>query len=299
MGKSTIIYIVTVIFVALLGLGAVINLFQGTEPEQKTVVIDYIIDGQEKPFDSYSAKHEEGEQLRVVSPRVGGYEPRIAVFSARVKSDIHITVFYDFKAPDPMLPSTGILYQADFNTADDWNAYLSSLDGLSVRTYGSNKKEIEAGIVKNTLHMADYGYLCLTDEKAITKTTSYTITFSMLFKSFEEDGIATGFSLMYQNYDGGGTKYAKSFRLDSAGKFYLQDGEHVSALETEQWYTFTFHVDMQSMTQEIFIDGVSFGKSTMLDPSLASSVCFRFFNTASHTDYYLDNFVIYEGAPIK
>ena len=275
---------------------------QVSDPETKKVLINYVIDGEAQPFDSYYAEHVVGDQLRVVSPLVDGYVPRIPVYAARVKSNMNVTVYYDFKAPDVALPDSGILYHADFNTAESWDTYFNSLDGLTLVASGGNSSAmpIEAGIVKNTLHVSDNGRIELRDTSGITQTDSYTITFSMLFKSFEEDGIGTALSVSYSEYNGGSSSvYGKAFRLDSSGKLYLNDGTHVTALETGKWYTFTIYVDTLAQTNELFVNGISFGNSVMYDPDLATNVTFRFFNTLSHTEYYLDNLAIYEGSPVR
>lgn len=298
--EKRIIVVLAVLLVVLLGIGAVYNLTRNAEPETKRVLINYVIDGETEPFDSYYAEHAVGDQLRVVSPRIkGGYEPRIPIYTARVRSDMNVTVIYDFKAPDPALPESGILYQADFDTTGDWVTYFNSLDGLILEATGSNTEAADAKIVDNILHVADRGRILLKDDSGISETDSYTITFSMLFKSFEESSVATAFGFEFYDYDGGATLYPKVFRLDSAGKVYRGENTFISTLETDRWYTFTVHVDNIAMTREFFIDGVSFGEGEMYDFNLASGVGFRFFNTTSHTEYYLDNFVIYEGAPVK
>ena len=88
-------------------------------------------------------------------------------------------------------------------------------------------------------------------------------------------------------------------RLDSTGKVYLNDATHVTSLQTGEWYNFLIYVDTEAQTNELFINGVSLGQSAMYDPDLADAVKFRIFNTDSRTSYYLDNFVIYEGTPVK
>ena len=299
--KKQIIVIFAVTLAVLLLLGALYNLTRHAEdPEVKKVLINYVIDGETEPFDSYYAEHAVGDQLRIVSPRIkGGYEPRIPIYTARVRSDMNVTIIYDFKAPDPALPDSGILYQADFDTTGSWVTYFNSLDGLTLAESGNTEGEADAEIVNNILHVADRGRILLTDGSGITETDSYTITFSMLFKSFEESSVATAFGFEFYDYDGGATRYPKVFRLDSAGKLYRGESTLVTTLETDRWYTFTVHVDNLAMTKELLVDGVSFGETEMYDFNLASGVGIRFFNSTSHTEYYLDNFVIYEGAPVK
>lgn len=196
--KKPITIILAVTLAVLLLLGALYNLTRhAEEPEVKKVLINYVIDGETEPFDTYYAEHAVGDQLRIVSPQIkGGYEPRIPIYTAKVRSDMNITVVYDFKAPDPVLPASGILYQADFNTTEDWTTYFNSLDGFTLTASGSNTEAADAEIVDNILHVADRGRILLMDDGGISQTDSYTITFSMLFKSFEESSVATVFGLL-------------------------------------------------------------------------------------------------------
>ena len=297
---KTMITILAVVLVLFLVCGILFNLTRKNEdPDVKKVLINYVIDGETKPFDSYYAEHAVGEQLRIVSPTVNGYEPRIPVYAARVNSDMNITVYYDFKAPEIPARKNAILYSANFDGAQTLEEAFNN-GVLTLTGTGSLSGNHDAEIQKNMLHVSDYGRIELTDVTGIFNTDSYTVSFAMLFESFNEKSVATAFSWCYSKYDGGtSSRYGKAMRLDTSGKVYLNDATHVSALETNKWYVFTIHVDTAAKTNELFINGVSFGKSAMQDPNLAEDVILRFFNTDSRTAYYMDNLVIYKGEPVK
>ena len=293
--KHRIVVILAILLPILLVLGAVYNLTRSAEPETKKVLINFVIDGETEPFDSYYAEHAVGEQLRIVSPQIkGGYEPRIPIYTARVRNDMNVTIIYDFKAPDSALSAGAILYQADFNTTEDWETYFNSLDGLTLTESGNSIVGAYAEIVNNALYVSDRGRILLSDDSEIYKTDSYTITFSMLFKSFNESEKGTVFGIEHS-----GNQYVSLFSLDSQGKVY-HGSTFLTTLETDTWYTFTLHIDNLSLTKELLINGVSlYTWATTSAVDGATNVYFRFFNSTSHTEYYLDHFVIYEGAPVK
>ena len=299
--KKKLILAVCLGLAILLGLGVLANVASRIDDsEMKDVVIRYVIAGETDPFDTYVEKHIVGEEIRIASPSIlGGYTPRIPVYTAVVKSDMNVTVSYDFKAPDVPARENAVLYRADFNNVDSYEEAFNQ-DGIwKAVTVGSLNNNYDFDFSNNMLHSSSFGRIELDDQQGVFSKESYTVSFSMLFEKFDEKSVATAISWSYANYNGGSTGYSKAMRLDTSGKVYLNDATHVTSLQTNKWYTFTIYVNNEDLTCELFIDGVSFGHSEMKDPNNSSQVSFRLFNTDSHTEYYLDNLVIYEGTPVK
>ena len=277
------IIILSAVLVLTLVCGLSFHLTRNNEPpDVKKVLVRYVLAGEAEPFDSYYAEHAVGEQLRIVSPTVKGYEPRIPVYMARVNSDMNVTVYYDFKAPDVPIRENAVLYRADFVNATTLEEAFSPSKGLTVTSTGgvNSSQPIDYDLEKDMLHCIDNGHIDLEDRAGIFDTPFYTISFSMYFEDFDEVGVSTALSFSYSRYDGSAnTRYGKPMRLDSTGKVYLNDATHVTSMHTGEWYNFLIYVDTEAKTCELFINGVSLGQSTMYDPDLANTVKFRIFNT--------------------
>ena len=301
MKKSKKILLVISIVLSMITLVGFVSNFDVEKPEMKRVLIRYVMAGETEPFDLYNEKHAVGDEIAVASPQVlGGYTPRISVYKTTVKSDINVTVLYDFKAPDVPVRENAVMYSAKFENVDTYEEAFDTYGTLKATSVGNHNNDYVFDFSDGMLHSSGCGYILLEDQESIFSADAYTVSFSMLFKTFSENKVATAFSWSFGNYNGGSsTAYGKAMRLDTSGKVYLNDATHVTSLQTDKWYTFTLYVDNTDLTCELFIDGVSFGKSQMYDPEKASSTKFRLFNADSMTEYYLDNLVIYEGTPVK
>lgn len=300
--KKTFIILLCAAMALCLLIGAVSGLSKSVDQtEERSILIRYIMKGEDEPFDVYRAKHHDGEQILVTSPVVDGYQASIPVYAATIRSDVSLNVWYEFKAPEVAYRENAVLYKADFNEATDLIEAFESHGGLIVAgTGGNNSLTIDYKAENGMLYVKDYGRVELKDTSQIFSKDRYTVSFAMMFEEFDEKSVATAFSWAYTKYNGGTSiRYGKAMRLDNSGKVYLNDATHVTSLDTGKWYTFTIYVDTVAKVNELFINGVSYGQSTMADPSLAESVIFRIFNTDSRTSYYLDNLVIYEGSPVK
>ena len=94
--KSKKFLIILSILVSILALGAIAALTGNIlADETYTVRIDYVIDGESKPFKTVVEEFEAGATANIAAPTKPGYQPRQASFVAIVNSDYVVTVVYD------------------------------------------------------------------------------------------------------------------------------------------------------------------------------------------------------------
>lgn len=88
------VFLLTLTIILLVGLVFVFSR-NALDSELYTVRIDYVIDGEEKPFKTVVEEFEAGATANIAAPKKSGYKPRQASFLAVVNSDYTITVVYD------------------------------------------------------------------------------------------------------------------------------------------------------------------------------------------------------------
>ena len=131
--KNKKILIILSILLSILALGAVVAV-TGNVPEDETytVCIDYIIDGEDKPFKTVSEKYVAGSTANIVAPIKDGYKPRQASFVAIVNADYVLTVVYDCAHLPGMEKSVVLSYPTD--TEDGVMEYTCENCGEFVHT---------------------------------------------------------------------------------------------------------------------------------------------------------------------
>ena len=94
--KNKKLLIILSILVSILALGAIAALTGNIlADETYTVRIDYVIDGEDKPFETTTVKFAAGSTANILAPVKDGYHPRQASFVAIVNSDYTVRVVYD------------------------------------------------------------------------------------------------------------------------------------------------------------------------------------------------------------
>lgn len=94
--KNKKLLIILSILVSILALGAISALTGNIlADETYTVRIDYVIDGEDKPFKTVTEEYAAGSTANIVAPIKEGFLPRQASFVAIVNSDYVVTVVYD------------------------------------------------------------------------------------------------------------------------------------------------------------------------------------------------------------
>lgn len=94
--KKNKFLIVLLILASVLVLGAVFAISRNVaDTDLYTVRIDYVIDGESKPFKTVVEEFEAGATANIAAPTRPGYQPRQASFVAIVNSDYVVTVVYD------------------------------------------------------------------------------------------------------------------------------------------------------------------------------------------------------------
>jgi len=77
-------------------LGAVFTVIRRLSNDDLNMVrIDYVLEGETKPFSTYCEEHAPGETVRVLSPQKVGYRAQEEMISLVVNTDYVITVVYD------------------------------------------------------------------------------------------------------------------------------------------------------------------------------------------------------------
>lgn len=95
MKKSKKLFIILVVAIVILLLGSAARFTLKTLPEEYDVTINYILSEADEPFEVYSEKHENGEQIIINSPVIEGYTADKENIAAVVKSNLYITVTYN------------------------------------------------------------------------------------------------------------------------------------------------------------------------------------------------------------
>lgn len=90
--KKTVFILFVLTAVLLLGVTA--SFANKFIPEEYDVTINYILSEADEPFEVYSEKHENGEQIIINSPIIDGYTADKENIAAVVKSNLYITVTY-------------------------------------------------------------------------------------------------------------------------------------------------------------------------------------------------------------
>lgn len=94
--KNKKLLIILSILLSILALGAIVAVTGNVlADETYTVRIDYVIDGESKPFKTVVEEFEAGATANIAAPTKPGYQPRQASFVAIVNSDYVVTVVYD------------------------------------------------------------------------------------------------------------------------------------------------------------------------------------------------------------
>lgn len=94
--KKNKLLIILLILAAVLVFGAVFAISRNVaDADLYTVRIDYVIDGESKPFKTVIEEFEAGATANIAAPTKPGYQPRQASFVAIVNSDYVVTVVYD------------------------------------------------------------------------------------------------------------------------------------------------------------------------------------------------------------
>lgn len=94
--KKNKLLIILSILAAVLVFGAVFAISRNVaDTDLYTVRIDYVIDGESKPFKTVIEEFEAGASANIAAPTKLGYQPRQASFVAIVNSDYVVTVVYD------------------------------------------------------------------------------------------------------------------------------------------------------------------------------------------------------------
>ena len=96
--KKKILIMVLLCLSAVLVLGMAFTLSDNlnlSDPELYTVSIDYMIAGEEEPFETYFALYEAGTNVKIDAPEKQGYLPQQKSFVTVVNSNYVVTVLYE------------------------------------------------------------------------------------------------------------------------------------------------------------------------------------------------------------